>query len=204
MIISTIVPRHYQAHWAYVKALVKTLQDGDYEFASDVGPSVPDNRSFAFERARHLNQHLLFIDSDTLFTPQDVRKVKEHLCNGEDAVTGVYVLGEPYDYALFNRIEGDYEFTEPTSGYVDAAGTGFLGINKKVIQEMDQGAFINGAFENGVFNNIWEGDIKHGTDVSFCHRMREQGFKLLCDDTISLGHIRPFAVYPDKSHEEVS
>ena len=154
------------------------------------GPYIDFNRNEIWRRIKEtpLNEHLLFIDIDIVFTPEDVAKIEEHLNNGLDAVGGVYLIGKPpKDPCIFERLEGDYKLTPVKEGLneVDAIGTGFLGINAKVIKNMP----------DNPFSYLKEGEITHGEDISFCHRLREQGFKLWCDSSIKLGHVRTQPIY---------
>ena len=187
MIIAVVTPRHYNAPWDFVQSLIKVIGTGEYLFIHIEGPSVADNRNEVLKRAKELNDHLLFIDADMVFIPEDVKNIRAHLDTGKDAIAGVYVL-DSKKKALFKRIEGDYEFIEPEIGVkpCGAAGTGFLGIHKKVVQMMPPDAF----------NQLSEGEIRHGTDVSFCHRMMQRGLQLWYDSEIQLGHIRSHVMYP--------
>ena len=158
-----------------------------YSYYAAEGPSLPDNRNKVFEYARRQNTDLLFIDSDIVFTPQDVAKMERHL-QTLDAVTGVYVLGRPpYNPALFKRVDNDYELIKPEKGLneVGACGGGFLGISKHCMQKMP----VN------PFSNVWEGHIQHGEDVSFCHQLHMAGMKLWCDSSINVGQVRNFHKY---------
>lgn len=161
-----------------------------YSYYAVEGPSLPDNRNRVFDYAKKRNEHLLFIDSDIVFKTSDVARIAAHLDAGYDALTGVYVLGrEPYPPAIFERIEGDYKLTLPKKGLneIGACGGGFLGIHQKVVQKLGDNPFCN----------IWEGDIQHGEDISFCHRLHQAGFKLWCDSEVNVGQVRNMHKYFD-------
>lgn len=180
MIIATIVPNNYFAPWDFVKSMLQL--SSKYQFYSIEGPSLPDNRNKAFGYAKKQGDDLLFIDSDIIFKPSDVNRIEDLLLSGFDAVTGIYVLGRPpYLPAIFKRIEGDYELVEPKTGLfpIGACGSGFLGISKRVIEKLEN-----------PFSNVWEGNIQHGEDISFCHVLQQNGFKLWCDSSINVGQIR--------------
>jgi len=151
------------------------------------GPYIDLNRNMVWESAKQMDDHLLFIDSDVVFTSEDVAKIQFHLNTGLDVVSGVYHYGEPpHSPLVFKRIEGDYAQTEVKEGLneIDACGTGFMGINKNVIKNMPKDPF----------SYVKEGEITHGEDISFCHRLHERGFKLWMDSTIQIGHIRLMVV----------
>lgn len=190
MLIATITPNCAYIPFEWVKCILALPQR--YSYYAVEGPSLPDNRNRVFDYAKRQADDLLFIDSDIVFTPEDVAKIENYLKNGYDAVTGVYVLGRPpYNPALFKRIAGDYELTLPMSGLneIGACGGGFLGISKKVIA----------ALPDNPFSNLWEGPVQHGEDVSFCHRLHNAGFKLWCDSSINVGQVRMFKKFYGKS-----
>lgn len=159
-----------------------------YQIVKAQGPDLDFNRNMIWRQVLDKNDHLLMIDTDLVFTPEDVAKIEWHLENGLDAVCGVYPVGQPpYPPCIFERVPGDYKLTQPKEGLneIGACGGGFLGINKSVISKMSKDPF----------DNVREGDVFHGEDISFCHRLHEQGYKLLCDSNIKLGHIRNKTIY---------
>lgn len=174
--------------WAAVKSWMK-LFGKRYSFIYYEGPDLDFNRNMIFRQAKRLNDDMLMIDSDIVFQEQDIEKIETYLKNGLDAISGVYVIGQPpYPPCIFERIPGDYKQCAIKKGLqkIDACGGGFMGISKKVIQAMPIDPF----------DNIREGNIFHGEDISFCHRMRESGFQLFCDSSIKVGHVRTQQIYP--------
>lgn len=154
------------------------------------GPDLDFNRNMIWRQYVKFNEitpsHLLMIDSDIVFKPEDVLKIKEHLDNGLDAVTGIYPVGQPpYPPCVFERVDGDYKLCPVKDGVneIGACGGGFLGINKNVIMEQDP------------FDNIREGDVFHGEDISFCHRLHEKSYKLWADSSIKVAQLRIQKIY---------
>jgi len=190
MIIAFIIPNNAFIPVEFLKSML--VLPPRYNYYSAQGPSLPDNRNKCYEHAKNLNEDLLFIDSDIVFTPEDVFKIEEHL-KTLDAVSGIYLLGNPPKEgipAIFGlRKEKDYEYIKPEKGLnrIGACGGGFLGISKRVYPILC----------DNPFDNYWEGAIIHGEDVSFCHRMNEAGLKIWCDATLRLGHIRQMIRYPE-------
>lgn len=185
MILGTIVPNNYFMPFQAVTCWFKIR---NLPIVYGQGPDLDYNRNIVFERAREANDHFLMIDSDIIFTVDDVYKINELLDQGHDAVTGVYPVGTPpYPPCIFERIPGDYKLTKVQPGIkeIGACGGGFLGINRNVMEKMT----------HNPFDNIQEGDIFHGEDISFCYRLHEQGFKLWCDSSIKLGHVRTTTIY---------
>ena len=155
------------------------------------GPDLDFNRNFVWRQVKDKNDHLLMIDSDIIFTPDDVERI-EYLIEerGLDAVTGIYSVGmSPYPPCVFKRVHGDYVLCPVEEGLkeIGACGGGFLGIHKRVIEKMPKDPF----------DNIKEGEVFHGEDISFCHRLALRGFKLWADSSVKLGHIRVKNVYPN-------
>lgn len=171
--------------WEAVKCWLKLPK---YTVIWTEGPDLDFNRNMIWQKFFPFksDHHLLMIDSDIIFTPQDVAKIQQHLDSGLDVVTGIYPIGTPpYPPCIFERIKGDYKLTGVKEGLneIDACGGGFMGINKNVIMPSNP------------FDNIREGEIFHGEDISFCHRLREKGYKLWADSSIKLGHIRTQTIY---------
>jgi hypothetical protein len=192
MIIATICPNNYFMPFDAVKCWLQL--PAKYSYYAVEGPNIPDNRNRVLAYAKKMREDLLFIDSDMTFTPTDVEQIAVHLKLGLHAVTGVYVLGRPpYQPAIFKRVVGDYELCTPEAGIAEigACGAGFLGISKQVVQELPDNAF----------SNVWEGDIQHGEDISFCHRLHDNNFKLWCDSSILLGQVRTFSKYYEAVHK---
>ena len=184
MIIGTIVPNNYFMPFESVKCFFQVATK--FEIIVVQGPYIYDNRNQLFKIAKKRNESILMIDSDILFKQEDVEKIERHL-EKYDIITGVYVLGvPPYPPAILKRINGDYEFCEPPKelSEIDASGGGFLGISKRVMLE-------------NPFNDVWEGKVKHGEDISFCHRARERGYKVWCDPEIKVGQLRVASLYPN-------
>lgn len=178
MIIATVVPNDYFAPWDFVRSMLNL--NNKYKFLTIQSCSIADNRGLIFKRIKELKEDLLFIDSDTVFNERDVELIEIGL-EQYDILGGACMLsnGKPN---IFKRITGDYDFKDMEQGVfeVDAIGTGFMGISKKVIEEMPHDSFYP----------LKEGNLTHGTDISFCHRARKQGFRIWCDSNIAIGHIK--------------
>lgn len=172
MILAIPVGNNGLLHYQFVKSLI-TCQEYKHMFA--VGLYIEDNRNSAYTLTR--GQDLLMIDSDMTFTPEDVRKMEEHL-KTKDIVTGLYRMGiDGAPHAIFK----DNVPMEPEDDMfeVDACGAGFLGISSRVL--LDQ-----------PFKRVYNKDsgMMRGEDMSFCQVAKEAGFKIYCDPSIKLGHIK--------------
>src|SRR3990167_7171352 len=106
MILSTIVPNNYFMPFESVKSWLK-LERKAFVYAE--GPDLDFNRNFVWRQVKDKNDHLLMIDSDIIFTPDDVERI-EYLIEerGLDAVTGIYSVGMlPYPPCVFKRVHGE-------------------------------------------------------------------------------------------------
>lgn len=186
LLISTIVPHNYAMPMETVRSF---LNLNGYDFHIQEGPSLPDNRNEVVRYAKLTGKDLLFIDADIVFTPEDVAKIEEHL-KSKDIVTGIYVIGRGlYSPCLFKRTgPGDYEKMEIPKEVceIGACGGGFLGVSAEALQKLG----------DDPFTNIWNEDIQHGEDISFCQRAYLNGLKVWVDPTILLGHVRNKTIYP--------
>lgn len=131
------------------------------------------------------NDSILMIDSDMVFSVEDVEKMA---LTPYQAMTGVYVNTlPPKPPMLFKRIKGDYaimDIPEEVSP-VDACGAGFLYLSKELVQKLPYECC----------NVIKEGEIEHGEDISLCHRINKLGGQIYCDPSIKLGQVRSKVIY---------
>lgn len=185
MIIGIPIPHNYSMPWDTVKSLLAL--EGKYLITYVEGPYIYMNRNELINRARVANDSLLMIDSDMVFSPDDVGKIEENMLKYK-AVTGVYVNTRPPNPPMiFKRVEGDYEVTEPPQqiAQIGACGGGFLALSKDLIQKLPYECC----------NNIKEGEVEHGEDISLCHRINLLGEKIMCNPDINLGQVRTNIIY---------
>lgn len=187
--IATIVPNDYFAPWQFVQSILKLPPK--YYFKSYQGCVVDINRNYIWNEMlldKENGSHLLWIDSDIVFEPEDVATIEQDL-ETYDLVTGLYML-KAWDWkpAIFKKIGKDYEFTEMQEGIfeVEGCGNAFLGISKRVINDE--------RLIKTPYSRITEGDITHGEDISFIQRCRQLGYKLYCDSSIRVGHLKTEAL----------
>ena len=172
MILAFPIGNNGLLHYQFVKSL---LSCGEYKHMFAVGLYIEDNRNSIYRLTR--DQDVLMIDSDMVFTLDDVRKMEEHL-KDKDVITGLYRMGlDNAPHAIFK----DNQSIEPKNDMfeVDACGAGFLGISHRVKLEEPF---------NRTFNQ--ETNMARGEDMSFCDRIKEKGLKIWCDPSIKLGHIK--------------
>lgn len=140
--------------------------------------------------------HMMWIDADLGFEPQDVAK----LWNLEtDIAVGVYAMKKRdaqwfaawKDGALVKDLD---QFKEPIE--VDYAGTGFMLLSRKAIEAV---AAKSESYEgpNGRVPAIYmmpiHNDGLESEDYHFCRRARECGFKIIMDASVRLKHWGQYA-----------
>lgn len=180
MIIGIPTPNNYLMPFESVKCFLNL----PYKIVWASGPYIYENRNLLLQKAKYEQDSLLMIDSDMVFTSDDVERIQ-----GEYITSGLYVIGtEPHLPCVFGKVEGDYNVIAPPKdkGIVGAVGGGFLFIPKDIVMKLPDNAF----------NDVWEGKVKHGEDISFCHKAKELGFDIYLDPSIKLGHLRFKELYP--------
>lgn len=135
---------------------------------------------------------ILWIDSDIIFTPEDVIKAYE---SPFDVVTGAYMLasGEVVVYQeLFGRpfsIDEIKNMKEPMK--VFGAGMGFFCMKSGIFEKMTRPWF-----QSVPGTTIFEGQEFTfpimGEDLSLCKRINDLGFEIWLDPSIKLVHHKTF------------
>ena len=153
------------------------------------------------------NTHLLFIDSDTVFEPEDVLKLIQ---SDKDVIGGSY----PKKYIVWDRLKedinaekvdfttgGNISVTEDNFLSVDYIPTGFLLIKRKVISDIINKhpniKYTNQVDGYGIGEEHYDlytvGINEKGTFNSgnwrFCSLWTEMGGKLLVHPEVNVGHI---------------
>jgi len=157
--------------------------------------------------------HLMFIDADIGFQPQDVFKLLEHnldlVCGGypaklfdwnsihQAALNGV----PPQDlkkYAspfIYNRIDMSPQIGDLIE--VKESGTGFMMIKREVFEKLSSvvATYTSNQFDNSgklnkeYFSTMIDDGILISEDYFFCRKWRSIGGKIYVDKTIKLNHI---------------
>lgn len=188
MVIGIIIPNNAKLLIDFVRSL---LTISDKTIIWNEGACIAENRNLVFERARILQDNLLFIDSDIVFTREQVNKIEKHL-EKYDIVTGYTGLGFPgFPPSIFVKNEkGQYKlasFPDKEELFeIDACGAPFLGISKKVLNTLVTPFHLILDKNTGRY---------HGEDISFCINAKKNGFKIICDPSLSVGHIRTVTRY---------
>jgi len=188
---------YFQSCLALVRAL--TIEGVEYEFLTTTNESLVQrarNTSVAtFLKTDH--SHLMFIDADIQFEPDDVAK----LWNLEaDIAVGLYPM-KRMDEPLSAWVNGELvkypqSFKDPFE--VDYAGTGFMLIKREVFETFQEKWPGRAHFEGKVddcfswfdcrVENVNGLNLYLSEDYAFCRDARELGFKIMAHPEIKLIH----------------
>ena len=174
-------------HTEFVRCLVSLRIKGTAEISFGMSSLVYDTRNlFARKAVAGEFDRVLWLDSDMTFQPDLFTRLSEHLDNGRQFVTGLYVTRKkpikPVIYKAFSAEEGKADCFEdyPKDSVFEIAGAGFGAV-------MVTTDLINRVGEK--FGYPFSPIIGLGEDLSFCQRAREVGATLYCDSSIKLGHV---------------
>jgi hypothetical protein len=138
---------------------------------------------------------LLFIDSDIVFTPDDVK----FLCQSADSknkkiVSGLYFTIQkieplfPYPVVFIRTEEGQYlalsEIEENSVSMIDAAGLGFVLIHRSVVEKMLSTYRLSEIFVSSQF----------GEDIAFFEKVHEIGEDVYLDTRASVKHMKRYSI----------
>lgn len=135
-----------------------------------IGCYIHQNRDVCVRQAIEAGcTHLLFVDSDVMFNPDAIQKMIKHAENGIDIIGGRYnkkIL--PIESTVKEDIK---ELSE-----VHFVPTGFLLVDMEVYKKIGKPYF---SFEDGA----------ESEDMYFCEKAIKNGYKVMCDPTIEIGHL---------------
>lgn len=146
--------------------------------------------------------HLLFIDADIEFKPQDVVRL---LAADKDLIVGAYrKKNERGEFAISFLPDADVHLDQcPTTGAVKIAraGTGFMLIRRTVFEQLrdampelhytDYSAISDPRPMVAFFEHILMDGRRWSEDYTFCERWRAIGGDIWLDPIIQLGHWGP-------------
>lgn len=171
-----------------VISLLRTAERGKVEPMIVEGSLVYDARdTIARTAAENDYDYVLYVDSDMIFSADDVKRLVEH---NADIVSGLYVTrrGENRNVAYTKVItRRAIPFRPPalihdtlSTGYGDiaACGFGFCLIRVQVIKSMLK-----------KYKSLFEPYKGVGEDIAFCLRAKRCGYKIFLDRDVKLGHI---------------
>ncbi len=143
--------------------------------------------------------YLIFLDSDIIFTPENLRKLHSDLQAGYDLIGGIFAVRggtqlSSYDNGTNGRVLCDGKIRQ-----FEYIATGFMGISMKLLKKMveeiplpllhpDSIKFYP-FFEEKAFPERNGESIFLSEDYDFCEKARKVGVDPYIDTSIQLGHI---------------
>ncbi len=172
----------------FCQSLSMLEKRGNCAVAFQVGSLVYESRNQLGQRAIEMGaDYVMWFDSDMVFEPSvmvDMLDTMEK--NDIDILTGIYYRRvEPYTPVIFDKCDihdGVCEwsnFEEIPDGLFEVGGCGF----GCVLMKAEVLLSVMGRFKD-LFSPIG----RVGEDLSFCHRAKECGYKIIADPSIKLGH----------------
>ncbi len=128
---------------------------------------------------------ILWIDSDITFTPEDALTL---IKSDKDIISGAYLLGSGEVTIYPKMLEAGYSFEqvkemkEPIQ--IDGCGFGFLAVKFGVFESLTRPWFQATTLKNT------DGFDLHimGEDLSWCKRVKDQGFEIWFDPSVKVTH----------------
>lgn len=184
------VPSMDQVPARFAQALAMLQKEGDCAVTFQIGSLVYMSRDKLAERAIQMGaDRILWLDSDMVFDPDVlIRLSKVMKDNVADMVTGVYFRRvQPFTPVLYEKLDlkddmADYkEYAKlPEEDVFEVAGCGF----GCVLMNTDVALSVMAKY-----HEMFTPMNSMGEDLSFCWRARQCGYKILCDQSIPLGHV---------------
>lgn len=185
------------AQFAQSLAMLQRPENDTPAVTFQIGSLIYTSRNTLGMRAIQMEAtHVFWLDSDMVFSPDTlIRMHKTMEETGADIVTGLYFRRvPPYSPVIFDKIEmkdNICEWTEfkeiPNEPFeVGACGFGCVLMKADVIWDVQ----IN---QKEMFSPI----ANCGEDIAFCWRARKEGYKIICDPSIQLGHVGNYVVTED-------
>ena len=161
--------------------------------------------------------HLLFIDSDLIFSPEHVDRIAAHAARGVPIVAGLYPKKQRALGWVCNVLEPCPEPDKHDLQPVKYAGTGFLCIAREVFEAM-MAAYPEARYDPDD-GDAWDRDLWEffpvgirecpetgrrrllSEDWWFCQRARDLGYEVMMDTRIVLKHVGQF-IYPFDNIED--
>ena len=141
--------------------------------------------------------YMIFIDSDILFSPGDVKDIYDALTEGYDVVAGAYSVANGAHLAIrgYGEIQFDGKVHE-----VEYASTGFMGISRRILTKMKNQLELPllhpghdmecyPFFQSGALSKTHP-DFYISEDWFFSDAVREVGKKVYIHTNAQLGHIK--------------
>lgn len=184
--------------WEFCRGLVELARHerGVTIIQKRSGPMISEARNAIFDVARRMELPLLFVDTDSAFTLDDIQAL---LDTGEQIISAnIDVQHEngrrsPAGHQLDEN--GLYRPLQPGDlrnrrGPVNVAavGMGCTLIRPPVLEALEPGPLF--PFAETIHTSAWAKQQPIGEDVTFCKRAREVGFRSFIEPNVKVGHVK--------------
>jgi len=201
-VVSTITFDHVKSRTIECMELARWLlfrQDIAFYWNVMYGDGKARSRSISASRFLTVSEakYLIFIDSDILFTPENLKRIFEDLRAGYDLVGGIFAVRggtQPSSYAYNAVYHLDGKINE-----FEYLSSGFMGISRKLLKKMVDEIplpFLHPKdlkfwpfFEEKQYPDREGEGIFLSEDYDFCEKARSVGIKTYVDSSIQLGHL---------------
>jgi hypothetical protein len=206
ILVGIVSPSHFYFPHPYIISLLtmmtycysKKVVEG-INFSFQNGPKTATNRNRVLEKAQGKCHYVLFIDTDMTFEMDTIEKlVATAEANPGSVVTGIGCIGQPpFRPAIFTCEFEEGERPQHIEVWPDepfevgACGSFCMLIPMPIIDKLGVKCFthINDYYGSEVDHE--DRELRH--DLAFSKRVRDAGFKIICDPSVSVGHLR---LYP--------
>ena len=156
------------------------------------GANVAENRNGIAERALSMGYDAIWhVDDDQVFAPDTLNRLIAH---DKDIMSGLYLARQPpFIPQLYDQenARGDCHprlLRANDRGVVKclAVGAGCLLVKAEVYRKLDKPWWQLGQINK---ENLSD-------DLNFCHRVRQKGFDIWCDQSILVGHHMSGTLWP--------
>lgn len=184
------IPCMDQVPALFAQSLTSMKKVGDCQVAFQMGSLVYTSRNELAKFAiKNEVDYVLWLDSDMVFNPDLMERMIETMQEQDvDMLTGLYFRRTaPYTPVLFDKLaprRTGWDFTDfrelPEKGLFEVGGCGFGCVcmsTEVLISVQGKHGYLFHPMNNG------------GEDVSFCWRVRDCGYKIMCDPELICGHV---------------
>ncbi len=171
--------------WSFIESLLRLkTRSGAAVTHCNIGILDVARNQLIYVALNNKCDYICMMDSDMVVPADGIEKLLATMEKFDAHIgTGLYFMGsEPHHPVAYDYINGAYvpitKWDEPR--LVDGCGMGFCVIKKELFGI--KYAFV--VHENKLL----------GEDITFCHRARLKGYKIVLDPTVKLGHLRMIEV----------
>lgn len=178
----------------FAQSLATLNKVGECAIAMEIGSLIYNARNdLAVKAINNGFDYVLWLDSDMTFAPDTFQKLYDTMIEtNADIVSGLYFRRvPPYTPVIIKSLtitddgvsHEDYNDYPGETFEVDGAGFGCVLMKTEVLFSV--------LMEH---KNMFSPMTNVGEDLSFCWRAKQQGYKIVCNPEIKLGHVGHYTV----------